>query len=105
MFPCFLVLFSCGHIVAAILRIRSARGRRKAFGTCAAHLAVASMCFGAAIFTYLRPTAGSSAEQGKRLALFYAVVTPVLNSLIYSLRNKEVMSAFRRVLGKFSEKG
>ena len=102
--PCFLVLFSYGRIVATILRIGSAQGRRKAFGTCASHLTVVSMCFGTAIFTYLRPKAGSSAEQEKRVALFYAVVTPMLNPLIYSLRNKEVMGALRRVLGKFSEK-
>ena len=102
--PCFLVLFSYGHIVATILRIGSAQGRCKAFGTCASHLTVVSMCFGTAIFTYLRPKAGSSAEQEKRVALFYAVVTPMLNPLIYSLRNKEVMGALRRVLGKFSEK-
>lgn len=103
MLPCFMVVFSYGRIVAAILRIRSAQGRRKAFGTCASHFTVVSMCFGAAIFTYLRPEAGSSAEQEKMVALFYAVVTPMLNPLIYSLRNKEVMSALRRVLGKFSE--
>ena len=102
--PCFLVLFSYGRIVATILRIGSAQGRLKAFGTCASHLTVVSMCFGTAIFTYLRPKAGSSAEQEKRVALFYAVVTPMLNPLIYSLRNKEVMGALRRVLGKFSEK-
>ncbi|XP_061054115.1 olfactory receptor-like protein OLF3 [Eubalaena glacialis] len=105
MLPCFLVLFSYGRIVAAVLRIHSAQGRHKAFGTCASHLIVVSMCFGTAIFTYMRPMAGSSAEQEKMVALFYAVVTPMLNPLIYSLRNKEVMSAFGRVLGKLSDKG
>ncbi|XP_007953910.1 olfactory receptor-like protein OLF3 [Orycteropus afer afer] len=100
MLPCFLVLFSYAHIVAAILRIRSTEGRCKAFGTCASHLTVVSMCFGTAIFTYMRPAAGSSVKQEKMVALFYAVVTPMLNPLIYSLRNKEVMSALQRVLGK-----
>ncbi|XP_075413893.1 olfactory receptor-like protein OLF3 [Tenrec ecaudatus] len=103
MLPCCLVLFSYGRIVAAILRIRSAQGRRKAFGTCASHLTVVSMCFGTAFFTYMRPDAGSSTEQEKMVALFYAVVTPMLNPLIYSLRNKEVMGALRRVLGKIRE--
>ncbi|XP_075413894.1 olfactory receptor-like protein OLF3 [Tenrec ecaudatus] len=103
MLPCFLVLFSYGRIVAAILRISSVQGRRKAFGTCASHLTVVSMCFGTAIFTYMRPAASSSAEQEKMVALFYAVVTPMLNPLIYSLRNKEVMGALRRVLGKIRE--
>nr|XP_035943139.1 olfactory receptor-like protein OLF3 [Halichoerus grypus] len=104
MLPCVLVLFSYGCIVSAILHIRSAEGRCKAFETCASHLTVVSMCFGTAIFTYLGPTAGSSAEQEKMVALVYAVVTPMLNPLIYSLRNKEVMSALRRLLGKLSEK-
>ncbi|XP_053782937.1 olfactory receptor-like protein OLF3 [Desmodus rotundus] len=103
MLPCSLVLFSYGNIVAAILRIRSAQGRSKAFGTCASHLTVVTMCFGTAIFTYMRPASRSSAEQEKMVSLFYAVVTPMLNPLIYSLRNKEVMSALRRVLRKLSE--
>ncbi|XP_029810878.1 olfactory receptor-like protein OLF3 [Suricata suricatta] len=104
MLPCFLVVFSYARIVAAILHIRSAQGRCKAFETCASHLTVVSMCFGTAIFTYLRPTTGSSAEQEKMVALFYAVVTPMLNPLIYSPWNKEVMHALRSLLGKFSEK-
>lgn len=103
MLPCSLVLFSYGHIVAAILRIRSAQGRSKAFGTCASHLAVVSVCFGTAIFTYMRPEVDSSAEQ-KMTTIFFAVVTPMLNPVIYSLRNKEVMSALRRVLRKLNEK-
>lgn len=105
MLTCFLVLFSYGRIVAAILCLHSAQGRHKASGTCASHLIVVSMCFGTAIFTYLRPMAGSLAEQEKMVTLFYAVVTPMLNPLIYSLRNKEVMSTSRRVLGKLSDKG
>uniref|UniRef100_A0A8C9BW88 Olfactory receptor-like protein OLF3 n=2 Tax=Phocoena sinus TaxID=42100 RepID=A0A8C9BW88_PHOSS len=100
MLTCFLVLFSYGRIVAVILCLHSAQGCHKASGTCASHLIVVSMCFGTAIFTYLRPMAGSSAEQEKMVTLFYAVVTPMLNPLIYSLRNKEVMSTSRRVLGK-----
>ncbi|XP_008055833.1 olfactory receptor-like protein OLF3 [Carlito syrichta] len=102
--PCVLVLFSYGHIVAAILHIRSAQGCRKAFGTCTSHLTVVSMCFGTAIFTYMRPAGGSSVEQEKMIALFYAIMTPMLNPLIYSLRNTDVLSALRRVLEKFSEK-
>ncbi|XP_070281198.1 olfactory receptor-like protein OLF3 [Myotis yumanensis] len=104
MLPCSLVLFSYGHIVAAILRIRSAQGRSKAFGTCASHLTVVSMCFGATIFTYLGPRSASSVEEEKMVALFYAVVAPMLNPLIYSLRNKEVMAAVWKVLKKFRDK-
>ncbi|XP_001367418.2 olfactory receptor-like protein OLF3 [Monodelphis domestica] len=103
MLPCSLVLFSYAQIVKAILRIRSAQGRRKAFGTCASHLTVVSLCFGASIFTYMKPQSNSSAENEKMLALFYTTVAPMLNPMIYSLRNKEVMGALRRALGRFSE--
>ncbi|XP_051856266.1 olfactory receptor-like protein OLF3 [Antechinus flavipes] len=103
MLPCSLVLFSYAQIVRAILRIRSTQGRRKAFGTCASHLTVVSLCFGATIFTYMRPRATSSAEHEKMIALFYTTVAPMLNPMIYSLRNKEVMGALRRALGRFSE--
>uniref|UniRef100_A0A8C4LMB8 Olfactory receptor n=1 Tax=Equus asinus TaxID=9793 RepID=A0A8C4LMB8_EQUAS len=105
MLPCSLVLFSYGRIVAAILRIHSTQGRRKAFGTCASHLTVVCMCFGAAIFTYLRPQSASSMEEEKMVALFYSVVAPMLNPLIYSLRNKEVMAALQKVSEKFRDKG
>lgn len=101
MLPCSLVLFSYARIVAAILRIRSVQGRRKAFGTCASHLTVVCMCFGATIFTYLGPRSASSVEKEKMVALFYAVVAPMLNPLIYSLRNKEVMAALRKLPEKF----
>ncbi|XP_060483625.2 olfactory receptor-like protein OLF3 [Panthera onca] len=101
MLPCFLVLFSYVRIVAAILNIRSAQGRSKAFGTCASHLTVVCMCFGATIFTYLGPQSASSEEEEKMVALFYALVAPMLNPMIYSLRNKEVMAALQKVLEKF----
>ncbi|XP_049497974.1 olfactory receptor-like protein OLF3 [Panthera uncia] len=101
MLPCFLVLFSYVRIVAAILNIRSAQGRSKAFGTCASHLTVVCMCFGATIFTYLGPRSASSEEEEKMVALFYALVAPMLNPMIYSLRNKEVMAALQKVLERF----
>ncbi|VTJ63021.1 Hypothetical predicted protein [Marmota monax] len=90
MLPCSLVLFSYARIVAAILHIRSTQGRRKAFGTCASHLTVVCMCFGATVFTYLGPRSASSVEKEKMVALFYAVVAPMLNPLIYSLRNRKL---------------
>ncbi|XP_004629155.1 olfactory receptor-like protein OLF3 [Octodon degus] len=105
MLPCVLVLFSYARIVAAILHIRSSQGRSKAFGTCTSHLTVVSLCFGTAIFTYMRPVGGSAAQQEKMVALFYAIVTPMLNPLIYSLRNKDVIGALQKVLGKFSKTG
>ncbi|XP_066219035.1 olfactory receptor-like protein OLF3 [Saccopteryx leptura] len=96
--PCGLVSLSYAHIVAAILRIRSTGGRRKAFWTCASHLTVVSMCYGMALVTYVRPQSTASAEQDKLVVLFYAVVTPMLNPLIYSLRNREMKAALSRVL-------
>uniref|UniRef100_A0A8C8YE59 Olfactory receptor n=1 Tax=Prolemur simus TaxID=1328070 RepID=A0A8C8YE59_PROSS len=104
MIPCSLVLFSYVRIVTAILHIRSTQGRSKAFGTCASHLTVVCMCFGATIFTYLGPQSASSVEEEKMVALFYAVVAPMLNPLIYSLRNKEVMAALQKVLEKFRKR-
>ncbi|XP_012623662.2 olfactory receptor 2F1-like [Microcebus murinus] len=101
--PCGLVSLSYTHIVAAILRMRSSQGRRKAFGTCASHLTVVSMSYGMALFTYIQPRSMASAEQDKIVVLFYAVVTPMLNPLIYSLRNKDVKAALSRVLMKTSE--
>ncbi|XP_059570061.1 olfactory receptor 2G3-like [Alligator mississippiensis] len=93
--PVSLILVSYGHIVTAVLRIRSAEGRRKAFNTCASHLAVVSIFFGTAIYVYLQP---QSRNQGKIISLFYTLVTPMLNPLIYTLRNKEVHRALRKVL-------
>ncbi|XP_040115997.1 olfactory receptor 2F1-like [Oryx dammah] len=101
--PCFLVALSYTRIVAAVLRIRSSVGRRKAFGTCASHLTVVSMSYGMALVTYMQPRSTASAEQDKVVVIFYAVVTPMLNPLIYSLRNKEIKAALTRVLTRRSE--
>nr|XP_012302858.1 olfactory receptor 2F1-like [Aotus nancymaae] len=100
--PCCLVSLSYTHIVAVILRIRSTHGRRKAFRTCASHLIVVSMSYGMALFTYMQPRSMASAEQEKLVVLFYAVVTPMLNPLIYSLQNKDVKAALSRVLMRSS---
>ena len=101
--PCCLVTLSYARIVAAVLRIRSSGGRRKAFGTCTSHLTVVSMSYGMALVTYMQPRSTASAEQDKVVVLFYAVVTPMLNPLIYSLRNKEIRAALTQVLTRSSE--
>lgn len=101
--PCCLVSLSYAHIVATILRISTTMGRHKAFGTCASHLTVVSMSYGMALVTYMQPRSMASAEQDKMVVLFYAVATPMLNPLIYSLRNKEIKAAFCRVLMRNSE--
>ena len=98
--PLCLVLGSYAHILAAILRIQSAEGRRKAFSTCSSHLCVVGLFFGSAIVMYMSPKSRHPEEQQKILSLFYSLFNPMLNPLIYSLRNKEVKGAFRRVLWK-----
>ncbi|XP_059960817.1 olfactory receptor 5G3-like [Mesoplodon densirostris] len=88
-------------ILMAILRIQTADGRRKAFFTCSSHLVAVSILYGTLFFIYVRPSSGSSLLINKVISLFYTVVIPMLNTLIYSLRNKEVKNAFSR---KFERK-
>ncbi|XP_004716501.1 olfactory receptor 2D2-like [Echinops telfairi] len=92
--PVSLILVSYGNIIVTVIRMRSAAGRLKAFSTCGSHLMVVILFYGSAIITYMTPK--SSKEQGKLVSVFYAVVTPMLNPLIYSLRNKDVKGALRK---------
>eukprot|EP00079_Xenopus_tropicalis_P018266 XP_004919511.3 PREDICTED: olfactory receptor 13H1-like [Xenopus tropicalis] len=85
-------------ILTSILHIPSVEGRTKAFSTCAAHLTVVSMFYGPSMIMYLGPSSNFSSNQEKYLAVFYSILTPVLNPLIYSLRNDEVKKAVRRIL-------
>ncbi|XP_061469025.1 olfactory receptor 9G4-like [Rhineura floridana] len=96
-----LILGSYTGIVAAIIRIRSAAGRRKAFSTCSAHLISVSLFYGSILFMYSRPSSQHTPNWDKANALFYTVVNPLVNPLIYSLRNKDVKAAFKKVLGRF----
>ncbi|XP_027627236.1 olfactory receptor 10 isoform X1 [Tupaia chinensis] len=98
--PPALILGSYVHIARAVLKVRSEAGRRKAFGTCGSHLLVVSLFFGSAMYPHLQPSHGYSESKGKFVALFYTVVTPMLNPLIYTLRNKDVRGALRKVLGR-----
>ncbi|XP_061469033.1 olfactory receptor 9G4-like [Rhineura floridana] len=88
-------------IVAAIIRIRSAAGRRKAFSTCSAHLVSVFFFLGSALFMYSQSSSQHTPNWDKANALFYTVVNPLVNPLIYSLRNKDVKAAFKKVLGRF----
>ncbi|XP_009557700.2 olfactory receptor 1052 isoform X1 [Cuculus canorus] len=90
------ILVSYIFIFFAILRIRSSEGRQKAFSTCASHLTAVAMLYGTTIFMYLRPTSNYSPSTDKIVSIFYTVVIPMLNPLIYSLRNQEVKDALRR---------
>nr|XP_013802195.1 PREDICTED: olfactory receptor 1009-like [Apteryx mantelli mantelli] len=92
-----IILISYIVILSTILRIRSAKGKRKAFSTCASHLTVVSIFYGTSLFIYLKPSSENSRGEDKWAAVFYTVVTPMLNPLIYSLRNKEVKEALRRI--------
>ncbi|XP_004620445.2 olfactory receptor 5G3-like [Sorex araneus] len=89
-------------ILMAILRIQTADGRRKAFSTCSSHLAVVSILYGTLFFIYVRPGSTSSVDINKVISLFYTVVIPMLNPLIYSLRNKEVKDTFRKMFERKS---
>ncbi|XP_062993171.1 olfactory receptor 10G6-like [Elgaria multicarinata webbii] len=93
-----LILMSYGYIVAAILRIRSVEGQRRAFSTCAAHIIVVMICYVPLAFNYLR--AGAQDLLSKVIAIFYTTLTPFLNPLIYTLRNKEMKDAMLRLRGR-----
>ncbi|KAG3265166.1 olfactory receptor 2G6 [Ictidomys tridecemlineatus] len=96
--PVSLILVSYGFITQAVLRIKSAAGRRKAFGTCSSHLVVIVIFYGTIIFMYLQPARSGSKNQGKFVSLFYTIVTPLLNPIIYTLRNKDVKGALRTMV-------
>ncbi|XP_044840449.1 olfactory receptor 10A4-like [Mauremys mutica] len=98
--PFLLILVSYVRILHAILSIPSAAGRSKTFSTCSSHLIVVTLFFGSSIVMYLKPKSRYSLNTDKLLSLFYSVVSPVLNPLIYSLRNKEVKEALRRVMAR-----
>ncbi|KFP50166.1 Olfactory receptor 1020, partial [Cathartes aura] len=97
-FPFLFTLASYVHIIAAILRISSRVGRQKAFSTCSSHLTVVTIFYGTLIIVYLLPRTVPLRQLNKVLSLFYTILTPLVNPLIYSLRNREVKEALRKVL-------
>ncbi|XP_036738579.2 olfactory receptor 10AG1-like [Manis pentadactyla] len=99
--PLMLILASYSKIISTILQLPTARGRAKAFSTCSSHLLVVLLFFGSAAITYLRPKSNHSAGIDKLLSLFYTIVTPIFNPMIYTLRNKDVITALRKLLFKF----
>ncbi|XP_049635746.1 olfactory receptor 10AG1-like [Suncus etruscus] len=98
--PFLLILASYGKIISMVLKLPSATGRAKAFSTCSSHLTVVVLFFGSAIITYLRPKTQNSEGTDKVLSLFYTIVTPLFNPLIYSLRNKDVIMALKKLFCK-----
>ncbi|XP_069488921.1 olfactory receptor 10A7-like [Ambystoma mexicanum] len=102
--PFLLVLYSYARIMSAILKIRSAEGRKKVFSTCASHFVSVTLFFGTGGFTYVRvKTTGSSEDHDMLLSLLYSVVTPLLNPMIYSLRNKEIMKSIKTLHKPFKK--
>ncbi|XP_006894047.1 PREDICTED: olfactory receptor 2L3-like [Elephantulus edwardii] len=97
LFPFIGITCSYGRVLLAVFRMPSSEGRKKAYSTCSTHLTVVSFYYAPFVYTYLRPRSYRSPTEDKVLAVFYTVLTPMLNPIIYSLRNKEVLGALRRV--------
>ncbi|XP_006902371.1 PREDICTED: olfactory receptor 10AG1-like [Elephantulus edwardii] len=98
--PFMLILFSYSRIISTILKLPTASGRAKGFSTCSSHLIVVILFFVSATITYLRPKSSHSPGTDKLLSLFYTILTPMFNPMIYSLRNKDVIAALRKLLLK-----
>ncbi|XP_059272400.1 olfactory receptor 5V1-like [Mustela nigripes] len=96
----FLITFiSYIYIISTILKIQSVEGKHKAFSTCASHLIVVCLFYGTAIFTYIRPSSSQhSSARDRLISMLYGVITPMLNPMIYSLKNMEVREALRSLL-------
>uniref|UniRef100_A0A8D0J572 Olfactory receptor n=1 Tax=Sus scrofa TaxID=9823 RepID=A0A8D0J572_PIG len=95
-----IVLISYAFILLAILRMHSAEGRRKVFSTCGSHLTGVSIYHGTILFTYVRPSSSYALDHDMIVSIFYSIVIPMLNPIIYSLRNKDVKEAMKRVFGE-----
>uniref|UniRef100_A0A670JH48 Olfactory receptor n=1 Tax=Podarcis muralis TaxID=64176 RepID=A0A670JH48_PODMU len=99
--PFVLTMASYAYIIATILKIPSTTGRQKAFSTCSSHLTVVALFYGTLMLVYMLPGSRKLRYTKKIFSLFYTVLTPMVNPLIYSLRNKEVKEALQRVIRKF----
>ncbi|ERE78400.1 olfactory receptor [Cricetulus griseus] len=100
MITVFVIAVSYTYILITILKMRSTEGRQKAFSTCTSHLTAVTLYFGTVAFVYVMPKSSYSTDQNKVMSVFYMVVIPMLNPLIYSLRNNEIKGALKRQLGK-----
>ncbi|OCT86531.1 olfactory receptor 1C1 [Xenopus laevis] len=99
LFPFFLILTSYIFIISAVLKIPYSAGQIKAFSRCSSHLIVVILLYGTSLSFYMKPESEHSQEQDKVLSMVYVAVVPMLNPLVYSLRNKEVLKALRKVTG------
>ncbi|XP_004476018.1 olfactory receptor 8B3-like [Dasypus novemcinctus] len=98
--PSLIIFISYGLILCSILHITSTEGRSKAFSTCSSHLTAVSLFFGSLSFMYLQPSSAGSINEGKVSSVFYTNVVPMMNPLVYSLRNKDVKLALRKTLSR-----
>ncbi|XP_028718517.1 olfactory receptor 145-like [Peromyscus leucopus] len=98
--PTVIIFTSYGFILSNILKINSTEGRSKAFSTCSSHIIAVTLFFGSCAFMYLKPSSAGSMDQGKISSVFYNIVVPMMNPLIYSLRNKDVKIALKKTLTK-----
>lgn len=98
--PFLLIVASYGKIISNILKLSSARSKAKAFSTCSSHLIVVVLFYGTATITYLQPKPNESEGIGKLISLFYTILIPTLNPIIYTLRNKDIMAALKKLLTK-----
>ncbi|XP_037696185.1 olfactory receptor 2D3-like [Choloepus didactylus] len=98
--PVSLILVSYGNIISTVIRMQAGEGRLKVFSTCGSHLTVVVLFYGSGIFAYMRPNSKIMNERDKMISVFYSAVTPMLNPIIYSLRNKDVKGALRRITAK-----
>ncbi|XP_042547487.1 olfactory receptor 478-like [Dipodomys spectabilis] len=100
LFTGLVVVFSYVYIVITILKMRSTEGRHKAFSTCSSHLSAVTLYYGTTTFIYVMPKSMYSTDQNKVISVFYMVVIPMLNPLIYTLRNKDIKEALKRHMGR-----
>uniref|UniRef100_H0VVB8 Olfactory receptor n=1 Tax=Cavia porcellus TaxID=10141 RepID=H0VVB8_CAVPO len=98
--PFSVIVASYARILLTVCAMREAEGRQKAVATCSSHMVVVSLFYGAAMYTYVLPHSYHTPEKDKAVSAFYTILTPLLNPLIYSLRNKDVAEALRRALGR-----
>uniref|UniRef100_G1TB79 Olfactory receptor n=1 Tax=Oryctolagus cuniculus TaxID=9986 RepID=G1TB79_RABIT len=97
--PFSVISASYTRILLTVYRMSEAEGRRKAVATCSSHMVVVSLFYGAAMYTYVLPHSYHTPEKDKAVSAFYTILTPLLNPLIYSLRNKDVTTALQKALG------
>ncbi|XP_069324859.1 olfactory receptor 8B8-like [Eulemur rufifrons] len=94
------IFISYGFILSSILHIKTKEGRSKVFSTCSSHIIAVSLFFGSGIYMYLKPSSAESMDQGKVSSVFYTNTVPLMNPLIYSLRNKDVHLALRKTISR-----